>query len=145
MVDAENAAGAEGTAPAPLTCGVKKRAATLEKTMKARKSMEVRDFYATGKSRNFRPVPSDGEGDRGRAENAEVISIVGVFPDVLAGKTRYLPKACSSPAWNSLRQPGVNGVGFIAAQPRSGFSTALSQPMLESTRFSLKGVSSTRA
>ena len=25
-------------------------------------------------------------------------------------KTRYLPKACSSPAWNSLRQPGLNGV-----------------------------------
>src|SRR5207237_962654 len=60
-------------------------------------------------------------------------------------KTRYFPKACCKPAWNSLRQPGDSGVEFAAAQPRSGFSTTLSQPTLERTRFSLNGVSSNRA
>src|ERR1700756_5741064 len=60
-------------------------------------------------------------------------------------KTRYLPNACCSPAWNSLRQPGLKGVTAFVKQTRRGFSTGSAHPVLESTRFSLKGVSSIRA
>ena len=83
---------------------------------------------------------------------------MGVFPRMLKSNplwvyfqmyspenTRYLPKACWIPAWNSLRQPGASGVAFGAEQARSGFNTALLHPMLDTIRFSLKGVSSTRA
>src|ERR1700724_1776409 len=56
-------------------------------------------------------------------------------------KTRYFPKACCNPAWNSLRQPGLNGVAPGDEQASSGFRTGSAQPMLESTRFSLNGVS----
>src|SRR5207248_4806488 len=60
--------------------------------------------------------------------------------------TRYLPKACSNPAWNSLRQPGLRGVTCPCVEhPSRGFKTASAQPMLASTRFSLKGVSNSRA
>src|SRR6267142_2828378 len=59
-------------------------------------------------------------------------------------KTKYRPTLCSTPAWNSFRHPGLNGVRFGALQPSKGFRTASPHPMLESTRFSLKGVSSAR-
>src|ERR1700722_15765057 len=60
-------------------------------------------------------------------------------------KTRYFPKACCRPTWNSLRQPGLNGVMLDPLQARSGLSTGLPHPSLESTRFSLNGVSMVRA
>ena len=84
--------------------------------------------------------------------------VMGVLPSTLKSKalcvyfqmyspltTKYLPKACWRPAWNSLRKPGCRVPATPGVQASSGASTALAQPWLESTRFSLKGVSSVRA
>src|SRR6266566_2388171 len=135
--------GAEGVAPAPPTCGVKYRAATLEKTISAENPWRFGTLT--------RPA-NPGILDLCHATG----NVIGVLPRMLKSyplwvyfqmyspeNTRYFPKACCSPAWNSLRHPGLNGVAFGAEQPSRGFKTGESHPTLVSTRFSLKGVSST--
>src|ERR1035438_7627174 len=60
--------------------------------------------------------------------------------------TRYRPKACCRPAWNSLRRPGASGTGLQAPKvDMIAFTTGSLHPRLERTRFSLKGVSMARA
>src|SRR4051794_15449042 len=54
--------------------------------------MEIGHADAAGKAGDFRPVPRNREGDRRRAENAEVISIVRVLPDVFAREDQVLAK-----------------------------------------------------
>src|SRR5581483_2268136 len=138
-------AGAEGVAPAPLTWGRKKRAETVENTISAEKPCRFGTL-----TRPAKPGILDLSHAIGKK--------IGVFPRMLKSyalwvyfqmyspeKTTYLPNACCNPAWNSLRQPGLKGVVPDAEQPSKGFRTALLQPTLATTRFSLKGVSSTRA
>src|SRR6266700_1090112 len=55
--------------------------------------MEIRHAHATGKARDFGPVPRDREEYRRVAEYAEIVGIVSVFPDVLAGK-HQIPANC---------------------------------------------------
>src|SRR5215471_2726115 len=43
-------------------------------------------------------------------------------------KTRYFPKACCRPTWNSFRHPGSKGVVEFEAQTSNGLSTGLAQP-----------------
>src|ERR1700745_2847501 len=99
----------------------------------------------------------------------EIGKKIGVAPKILksyalcvyfqmysASTTKYLPKACWNPAWNSLRKPGVIGVRVLLKLP-SGFAhpspeakkraptIGFAQPMLESTKFSLNGDSSVLA
>src|SRR5271156_3918709 len=47
-------------------------------------SMVIRDIRTDGVARDFRIVPLDGESNRGGAEDAEVVGVVRVLPDVLA-------------------------------------------------------------
>ena len=68
----------------PLTCGVKKRAATLDITTNAVKPWKVRHAGADRIAGNLRIVPLDRESDRRVAQHAEVVRPVGVLPDVLA-------------------------------------------------------------
>src|SRR5216684_3418340 len=129
--------GAEGVAPAPPICGAKYRAATLEKTIRAEKPWKLGTLT--------RPA-NPGILDLCQATG----NVIGVLPRMLKSyplcvyfqmyspeKTKYFPKACWSPAWNSLRHPGLNGVTPDAAQPRSGFKTGSLHPVLETIRFSL--------
>src|SRR5258708_3899910 len=128
--------------PRPPICGGKKRGATPEKTIKAEKT------------RKF--------GTLTRPANPGILELchamgkkIGVFPRMLKSypscvyfqmyspeKTRYRPNACWIPAWNSLRQPGVNAAGTHGT--RSAITAEL-HPVLERTKFSLKGVSNSRA
>src|ERR1700733_2767474 len=48
------------------------------------KSVDGRYAHAAGIARNLRAIPLNRESDRRRAQDAEVIGIVGVFPNVLA-------------------------------------------------------------
>ena len=85
VVDPEHAAPASfGVAPIPLTCGVKKRAATLDITVYAGKSVEIWNGNANGIAWNLRTGPLDRISDRSVAEHAEVVRLVRVLPDVLA-------------------------------------------------------------
>src|ERR1700733_13622190 len=140
-----NGPDAAGTAPAPPICGVKKRAATLENTMSAENPCRFGTLTRPAYPGIFERSHSIG-------------NVMGVAPNTLKSyalcvyfqmyspeKTRYFPKACWSPAWNSLRQPGLNGVIFDPVQRRRGLSTGLPHPWLDNTRFSLKGVSMVRA
>src|SRR5271154_674230 len=47
-------------------------------------AVEIRDIRTNGIARDFRIVPLDGEGDRRGAQDAEVVGVVRVLPDVLA-------------------------------------------------------------
>jgi hypothetical protein len=107
--------------------------------------MEIRHADATGESRNFRPVPCYGKGNGRSAEDAEIVSIVRVLPNVLAGEDEMLAECLLKPNMELIAPAGASGVVLAAAQPRRGFKAGLSQPTLESTRFSLNGVSNTRA
>src|SRR5579859_4418149 len=54
--------------------------------------MEVRDTHPARISRNLRPLPFHRKCDRRIAENAEVITIVGVLPNVFAGEYEIASK-----------------------------------------------------
>src|SRR5271168_833192 len=90
--------------------------------------------------------------------------VMGVFPSTLKSNalcvyfqmyspstTRYFPKACSRPAWNSLRWPGLSGGTDDethwppATDDWRSKITGLLQPVLARIRFSLNGVSIVRA
>jgi hypothetical protein len=89
-------------------------------------------------------VPRDWKENRRVAKNVEVVSVVGVLPDVLARENYVLSKGLLD-AGVKLRQPGLTRVTPDAENPRSGFKTASLHPVLETIRFSLNGVSSNRA
>src|SRR4051794_5374174 len=137
--------GADGVAPAPLTCGRKNRADTVENTMSAEKPC--------GFGTLTRPA-KPGILDLSHAIGKKI----GVFPRMLKSyalcvyfqmyspeNTKYLPTACCKPAWNSLRQPGLRGVDSDEAHPSNEFNTGLSHPTVATIKFSLNGVSKTRA
>src|SRR5579864_2105093 len=83
--------------------------------------MEVRDTHPARISRNLRPLPFHRKCDRRIAENAEVITIVGVLPNVFA-REYEIPSKCLldsrmklvAPAWSQRRRL----TGFKTAQQR---------------------------
>src|SRR5260370_16718436 len=90
--------GAEGVAPAPLSCGRKNRAATLEKTIRAENPWKLGTLT--------RPA-TPGILDRSHATGKKM----GVLPRMLKSyplcayfhlyspdNTRYFPNTCSNPA-----------------------------------------------
>src|SRR5580704_6022135 len=132
-------------APAPPIWGWKKRAATLEKTISAEKPCRFGTLTRPAYPGILELCHSIGK-------------VIGVLPSTLKSyplcvyfeihspeKTRYRPKACSSPAWNSLRKPGLNAPLDKPVQASSGARTGLLHPVLESIRFSLNGDSRVRA
>src|SRR5579885_514029 len=54
--------------------------------------MEIGNAHAPGESRDLRSLPLDGKRNRRCTENAEVVSIVRVLPDVLTGNDEVFPK-----------------------------------------------------
>ncbi len=54
--------------------------------------MKIRYADASGITGNLRVVPFNGEGDRCRAEDTEIVAVVGIFPDVLSGEDNVAPK-----------------------------------------------------
>src|SRR5581483_918814 len=52
--------------------------------------MQIRHADSSCESGDLRSIPRDREKDRRVSKNAEVIRIVNVFPDVLAGKDKIL-------------------------------------------------------
>src|SRR6266852_5334252 len=82
-------------------------------------------------------------------------NVMGVLPKMLKSyalwvyfhkyspsTTRYFPKACCNPAWNSFLNPAGELAG---TQGMSAAITSTLQPVVATTRFSLKGVSKVRA
>ena len=65
--------------------------------------MKIRHAHAARVSRNLGAVPFDREGDRRCAQHAEVVGVVRVLPDVLAGEDKILSEGLLDP-----------GVEFIA-------------------------------
>src|SRR6266702_5067857 len=55
--------------------------------------MIVWNAHASSNSGNFRVVPLNRKGERGTPEHPEVVSVVGIFPDVFAGKDQI--SSCS--------------------------------------------------
>ena len=113
-----------GTAPAPPICGVKKRAATLDITTYAVNPWKFVTFTLAVNPGNFGVVPLDRERDRRVAENAEVVAVVSIFPDILAIEHHMLPESLLQSGMEFIAKAGISGVvGLDDAQPRSGFST----------------------
>src|SRR5882724_7121664 len=58
-----------------------------------RESMEVRHAHASGKSWNLGVVPFDRKRNGSASQHAEIVSIVGIFPDKFAGEHYVLPES----------------------------------------------------
>src|SRR5258708_7461685 len=68
--------------------------------------MEIRDAHTTGKSGNLGSFPCDGEEDGSIAEDAEIVCIVGVLPDVLAGEDQIFPSRLLHPSVEFIAPSG---------------------------------------
>src|SRR5580765_5404266 len=134
-----------GTAPAPPTWGVKKRAATLEKTKRAENPWMFGTLTRPATPGIFELFHSIGNVSGVLPNTPKSYALWVYFQTYSPENTRYRPRACCRPTWNSLRQPGLKGVTRFEEQVRRGFNTGSAHPVLESTRFSLKGVSNIRA
>ena len=111
-----------------------------------RQAVKIREAAANGKARYFGIVPLDGKGDGRIAEDAEIVGVVRVFPDVFAAQHEVLPEG--------LLQAGVKFVAPSRAQQpgnrrrnteKRRSATGEQHPVLERMRFSLNGVSMVRA
>src|SRR6266550_7224387 len=134
-----------GTAPAPPNCGLKNREVTLENTNSAENPWMFGTLTRPATAGILELCHSIGNVSGVAPNTPKSYALCVYFQMYSPEKTRYRPNACCRPTWNSLRQPGLNGVAANPVQTRRGFNTGFAQPVLESTRFSLKGVSSTRA
>src|ERR1051325_11432576 len=134
-----------GTAPAPPSCGLKNHDVTLEKTQSAVRPWKFGTLIRPANAGIFELCHSIGNVSGVLPNTPKSYALWVYFQTYSPENTRYLPNACCSPAWNSLRQPGLNGVAAFVEQVRSGFNTGSAQPVLESTRFSLNGVSNNLA
>src|SRR6266849_2478010 len=96
-------AGKKGTPP---TCGGKYRAATPDRTTNPVKPCKFGTLTRTAYPGIFELCHASGNAS-GEAATTPKSKLVWVyFQRYSASTTRYFPKACSRPAWNSLRQPG---------------------------------------
>ena len=91
-------------------------------------------------------MPLDGKRDRSVAENAEVVAVVRVFPDVLAIEHEVLAEGLLEAGMEFIAKARTQRSERVGRAEREADSRpGLAQPMLESTRFSLNGVSRVRA
>src|ERR1017187_3801527 len=139
------ATGTPGVAPIPLTCGLKNLAATLDITTSAVKPWISGTFARMAYPGILEPCHSIGKVIGGWPKMLKSYALCVYFQMYSASTTKYRPNACCRPAWNSLRKPGVGGVAVADAQERRAAITWFEHPVLATTRFSLKGVSSARA
>src|SRR4030088_3163581 len=124
-----------GTAPAPPSCGVKKRAATLEKTKRAENPWMFGTLTRPANPGIFELCHSIGKVSGVLPNTPKSYPLCVYFQMYSPENTRYRPTACCRPAWNSLRQPGLKGVATFEEQVKSEFSTGFAHPVLERTRF----------
>ena len=80
--------------------------------------MEVRHAHTAGKSRNLRIVPRHRKKDWRVAENAEIVSVVGVLPDVFAGEDQVFPESLLKSSMEFIAPAGTQRryAGCRAAQ-----------------------------
>ena len=107
--------------------------------------MKVGNIRAQREAGDFRVVPVDRKGDGRIAQNTEVESVVGVFPNVVAAEDKVLAESLLEAGMKLVAKTRLQRCRTRRANKSSGASTAFEHPWLESTRFSLKGVSRVRA
>ena len=81
-------------------------------------SVEIRHTYPAGKSRDFGVVPRDWEENRRVAQNAEIVPIVGVFPDVLTGEDNIPPEGLLHPSVELIAPAWGNRVSAGRGTPQ---------------------------
>src|ERR1700693_3654337 len=84
-------------------CWREKARSDVRKHDQAREAVKIRNATANGKARNLGIVPFDGKENGTGTEHVEIISVVRVFPDVIAAEDEILAEG--------LLQTGVE---FIA-------------------------------
>ncbi len=72
-----------------------------------RKAMQVRNSHASRISGNFGVVPFNRESDRSVAEHAEIVAIVRVLRDPLAGKDQVAPESLLDPSVEFIAKAGT--------------------------------------
>src|SRR6266436_5295746 len=112
-----------GTVPAPPSCGVKNRAATLEKTNRAENPWTFGTLTRPATAGILELCHSIGNVSGVAPNTPKSYALWVYFQMYSPEKTRYFPNACCRPTWNSLRHPGLKGVAANEEQVKRGFST----------------------
>src|ERR1700730_140785 len=112
VINSEDATGRGGSSSGSAELREKEPCSYTRKDHERRESMEIRHAHTAGKSRNLGIVPCDREKDSCVSEDAEIVSVVCVLPDVLAREDQIFPEC--------LLQSGVK---FIEpAGPQRGYT-----------------------
>ena len=114
VIDAEHSACGSGSAPMPLTCGPKKRAATLDMTMKAVKPWKFGMLARIAYPGIFELAHSMGKVIGVLPEDAEIEGLVGVFPDVFSVDDQETSEG--------LREAGVELIAMAGAERHVGIA-----------------------
>jgi hypothetical protein len=110
VVDAEGSPGRLQVAPAPPIWGVKEACRHAGEDHERRKAVEVRHAHAARISGNFRVVPLNGESDRRVAEHAEIVAVVRVLRDPLAGKDQVAPESLLQASVEFIAKAGTQRI-----------------------------------
>ena len=71
--------------------------------------MEVRDTHAASVSGNFGVVPLDGERDWRAHQDAEVVAIVGIIPNLLSGENQIMTEGLLKSGVEFIAPAGAEG------------------------------------
>ena len=74
-----------------------------------RQPMVIRDVRADRIAGNFRIIPRDRKGDRSGAQNAEIVAVVRVLPDVLAIDNQVFPEGLLQAGMKLIAKTGRQG------------------------------------
>ena len=103
------------------------------------------NLRAEGIAGNLGVMPVDGEGDRRVAQDAEVEGVVGVLPDVLAADHGMLSEALLQAGVELVAETGLKRSRNARRAEEQRRQHRIRASLLDSTRFSLNGVSRVRA
>src|SRR5256712_2819342 len=98
-----------GTAPAPPSCGLKKRAATLEKTKRAENPWKLGTLTRPATAGILEVCHSIGKVSGVVPNTPKSYALWGYFQTDSPEKNKKRPHACCRPPWKSFRHPGLDG------------------------------------
>ena len=79
-------------------------------------AMRLGNIGAKREARDLRVIPFDGEGDRRCTQDAEVVGVVGVLPDVVSAEDEVFAEGLLEAGMELVAEAGVEGRGRALAE-----------------------------
>ena len=101
--------------------------------------MEIRDGPADCESRDLGAVPLDRESDRRVTEDAEIVGVMGVLPDVFAVENKILPEGLLQAGMKFVAKAGRDGVRRTCVHPQERVQNVIGTPDAGEHQIFVKG------